>query len=287
MRRHGNAGRNASDAIGAIARWAARLLAAVSVALVTGRALAEPMLPILVYHEIRTGADGPTAISLSRFESQMRYLHERGYVALTTDQVIDFIKEGKAPSGKIVAIHFDDGWKSALAALPILDRFGFNATFWIIAGTGISWPHMDWEEVKMLAGRAGLEVYSHTMTHPWKDGETLVDWIAGRTPGKGMDQARSELIESRRLLEGKLARPVPYLAWPAGRYDETLIALAREAGYRALFTIDDGVNRPGEDPLRIRRTIVHGGCDDEAFAQILADGRNRQCESSIGAQRTN
>ena len=119
MRRHGNAGRNASDAIGAIARWAARLLAAVSVALVTGRALAEPMLPILVYHEIRTGADGPadgpTAISLSRFESQMRYLHERGYVALTTDQVIDFIKEGKAPSGKIVAIHFDDGWKSALA----------------------------------------------------------------------------------------------------------------------------------------------------------------------------
>ena len=34
----------------------------------------------------------------------MRYLHERGYVALTTDQVIDFIKEGKAPYGKIVAI---------------------------------------------------------------------------------------------------------------------------------------------------------------------------------------
>jgi peptidoglycan/xylan/chitin deacetylase (PgdA/CDA1 family) len=271
----------------AIARWFRPLSVASIIAFAASQAWAQPVLPILVYHQIRVGTDGPidgpTAISLARFESQMRYLHKQGYVTLTTDQVIDFIKDGEAPSGKIVAIHFDDGWKSALAALPILDRFGFSAAFWIIAGAGIGWPHMDWDEVQMLAKRPGIEVYSHTMTHPWKDGETLVDWIAGRTRGKGIDQARSELIESRRLLEEKLARPVPYLAWPRGSYDEILIALAREAGYRALFTVDDGTNRPGEDPLRIRRTIIHGGCDDQTFVHVLADGRYRECDSGVGS----
>jgi peptidoglycan/xylan/chitin deacetylase (PgdA/CDA1 family) len=284
--RPGNVARTARYAL-AIATWATRLSAAAIIACTAGEALAQSVLPILVYHQIRVSADGPsdgpTVISLARFESQMRYLQNHGYVTLTTDQVIDFITEGKAPSERIVAIHFDDGWKSALAALPILDRFIFNAAFWIISGTGIGWPHVDWGEVQMLARRPGVEIYSHTMTHPWKDGETLVDWIAGRTPDRGIDEARSELIESRRVLEERLARPVPYLAWPRGIYDDTLIRLAREAGYRALFTIDDGVNRHGGDPLRIRRTIIHGGCDDEVFAQILFDGRYRECNSRMNS----
>jgi peptidoglycan/xylan/chitin deacetylase (PgdA/CDA1 family) len=244
-----------------------------------------PGLPIIVYHQIRNTSDGPAdsleAISLDRFNSEMRYLHEHGYVALSADEVVDYINGGDPLGKKIVAIQFDDGWKSSQLALPVLERYGFTATFWIIAGKGIGWPHMDWDGIEAIARNPRYTIYSHTMTHPWKPGDTMLDWVDRPRTGKGRDEVRWELTESRRVLVEKLGRPVPYLAWPGGHYNDVLIELAKEAGYIALFTIDEGINRPGEDPFRIRRTMVHGGCDTEAFAQILRDGLYRNCTGMV------
>lgn len=81
-----------------------------------------------------------------------------------------------------MAIQFDDGWKSAQLALPILDRYRFKATFWIIAGKGIGWPYMDWDEVQAIAANPRYDVQSHTMTHPWKDNDTLAPRRRGKSP---------------------------------------------------------------------------------------------------------
>ena len=115
------------------------------------------------------------------------------------------------------------------------------------------------------------------MTHPWKTGDTMLDWMNGRTPGKGAEQVRWEVAESRRVLEERLERPIPYLAWPGGHYDDAMIRIATESGYVALFTIDPGVNRPGTDPLILHRTMVHGGCDSRVFVRIISDGIYRDC----------
>ena len=268
----------------------ARLLAAFALIVFSATVAAEKRdargLTILVYHQIRTNdsgpADSPTAISLERFERQMKYLHEQGYTTLKSDEVIDFIAGRASFTGKkLVAIHMDDGWKSGMLALPALDRYGFKASFWIISGTGIGDPHMDWEDVEKVARNPRYEVLSHTLTHPWKEGETLVDWVNGRTPGKGQADAQWEFAESRRVLVQKLGRPVEYLAWPGGFYNEVLIKLATQAGYRALFTIDHGANRRGGDLLRIRRTLVHGGCSDQLFRQMVADGTYRSCTAKV------
>ncbi len=241
-------------------------------------------LPIIVYHQIRNSADGPPdsleAISLARFESQMRYLHEQGYTTLSSEEVVSFVRGGKPPGAKIVAIHFDDGWKSSQLALPVLDRYAFKATFWIIAGKGIGWPHMDWSEVQVIGRNPRYDIFSHTMTHPWKTGDTMLDWMNGSSPGKGPDHVRWEVSESRRVLAEKLERPVPFLAWPGGRYNEAMIRIATEAGYIALFTVDSGINHPGSDPLALHRTMIHGGCDRRTFVQILSDGIYRSCDVS-------
>ena len=55
--------------------------------------------------------------------------------------------------------------------------------------------------------------------------------------------------------------------------------LAVEAAYRGLFTWEGGVNLPGGDPLRIRRTSINGACDDSVFISVLADGIRRGCLS--------
>ncbi len=242
-------------------------------------------LPIVVYHQIRVSgdepADGPTAISLETFESQMAYLHEQNYRSLNMDEVVRFLSDEWFPE-KVVAIHLDDGWKSALHAVPILNRYGFTASFWVIAGTGIGSPHMDWADVAGLSANPRFEILSHTMTHPWTSNNTLVDWVNGLTPGKGLEQARWELTESRHVLEAKLGKPVRYLAWPCGLYNDCLIQLAQQAGYSALLTMDVGVNHPGHDPLRVHRTMVNGACDQRTFRELLRDGRYRDCENAQG-----
>ena len=56
-------------------------------------------LPIIVYHQIRNTADGPPdsmeAVALDRFEAQMRYLHENGYVTLSANEVFDYLRTGE------------------------------------------------------------------------------------------------------------------------------------------------------------------------------------------------
>jgi peptidoglycan/xylan/chitin deacetylase (PgdA/CDA1 family) len=267
--------------------WTAPVCAA-AIALALGTlTLAEPRspeartLPILVYHQILPTAsllpNGYDGIPRERFESQMRYLKDRGYTTLSMDEVVRFL-EGEAFPERSVAIHFDDGWKSHVEAAAILERHGFRGTFWVIPGTGIGEPHLDWPDVEAIAANPRFEIFSHTMTHPWKPRDTMLDWINGRTPGRDIERARWEIAESKRVLESRLGRPAPYLAWPSGHYDDTLVRVAREAGYRALLTIDEGLNSPGGDLLRIRRTMIHGGCDDATFRALVADGRTRDCD---------
>ena len=133
---------------------------------------------------------------------------------------------------------------------------------------------MDWGEIEAIARNPRYDIYSHSMTHPWKFGDTMLDWMNRPTVHKGPDQVRWELAESRKILAEKLR-----LEWPAGHYNEEMVRLAQESGYIALFTIDGGINHRGDAPLRIRRTMIHGGCDDEVFKEILRDGVYRNCET--------
>ena len=88
------------------------------------------------------------------------------------------------------------------------------------------------------------------------------------------------LKESRRILEQHLGRPVRYLAWPCGWYNDTLVRMAVDTGYEVLLTVKQGVNRPGQDLRYVRRTCVNGACDLAVFAKQLRDGRYRVAGSS-------
>lgn len=239
-------------------------------------------LPVLVYHQIRVGSDAPpdgmTVISDARFAEEMQYLHDQGYTTLGMDDVMKFLQGGKIPA-KSVALQFDDGWASQANAFPVLDRYNFKATFWAIAGSvGSGALFMDWPQLQELDKNPNYKVYSHTMTHPQEDGQTLVDWVDGKTEGKSATDALFELTESKRILEEKLGHPVPYIAWPAGIFNDTLLAMAKQAGYTAAVTTVDRLNHPGEDDaFHIHRVMVNGACDEKTFEQIVADGKYQEC----------
>jgi peptidoglycan/xylan/chitin deacetylase (PgdA/CDA1 family) len=69
-------------------------------------------------------------------------------------------------NNKVIMINFDDGYKSQfLYAKPILDKYGFKATFFIVCGKMETQPKwMSWQDITALKND-GMDIESHTMTH--------------------------------------------------------------------------------------------------------------------------
>jgi peptidoglycan/xylan/chitin deacetylase (PgdA/CDA1 family) len=65
-------------------------------------------------------------------------------------------------------IGFDDGWKSQITYVkPILDKYGFKASFFIVCNYANSGniDRMNWQDIAMLQ-KDGMDIESHSMTHP-------------------------------------------------------------------------------------------------------------------------
>src|SRR5215469_6034995 len=69
-------------------------------------------------------------------------------------------------ANKVVMINFDDGRKNQLIyAKPILDKYGFKASFFIICGrVGTEPSSMNWQDIAELK-KDGMDIESHSMTH--------------------------------------------------------------------------------------------------------------------------
>jgi len=68
-------------------------------------------------------------------------------------------------NNKVVMINFDDSYKTQIVyAKPILDQYGFKATFFEVCGwVGKNSERQSWQDVAALR-QDGMEIESHTMT---------------------------------------------------------------------------------------------------------------------------
>lgn len=241
-------------------------------------------IPVLIYHEIVMDdrPPGETVISLEKFREQMHYLHTHGYKPVTMKDLLQYMRTGKRLPQRSIVLNFDDGWKNVLNAVPVLDLYSFPASFWIIAGPkGIgNGEYLEWSDIRELARNPRFEIGSHTYSHPWDPKDNLVTWVDRKNPGKGSKNAFFELKESKKILERNLGIPVEYLAWPCGWYNDTLVRLAKQAGYKAILTTEDGVNVPGGDPFKIKRIFIDGQCDLDSFIEQLENPRYIVCQKN-------
>jgi len=113
-----------------------------------------------------------------------------------------------------------------------------------------------WEQLREMES-AGVEIGSHTVTHP----------VLTRVSA---DRLRRELEQSRGRLEEMLARPVTLFCYPNGAYDRTVRDAVARAGYGLAVTSDDGLNDASIDPLAIRR--IHNEEQDLTHFQQSTSG---------------
>ena len=201
-------------------------------------------IPVLNYHQVNLDQHTPLTLSPYEFETQLSYLRQEGYHTITPRQLADYVEYGQSLPDKPIVITFDDGYMDNYQeAYPLLEKYGFKATFFVIANfVGTSDRYMNWEQLKEL-NKQGYDIESHTLTHK-------------RLPFQNDDKAKMELVSSKKIIEKKLDKKVEFLAYPGGEFDQRIEDLSRNAGYRAAFTVNFGRDYKGNDLFQLHRIPI-------------------------------
>jgi peptidoglycan/xylan/chitin deacetylase (PgdA/CDA1 family) len=205
-------------------------------------------VPILMYHVIAAApADTPYPelwVPAATFRSQMRALAAAGYHGVTLQQAWNYWKRGRYLPRQPVVVSFDDGYLSQYTgALPVLRALRWPGVLNLKVGN-IGNDGLPRGKVGKLVA-AGWEIDAHTITHP---NLTTV----------GPAQLRREIAGSRAELRRMFHVPVNFFCYPAGRYDASVVAAVRAAGYLAATTVNPGYASPRR-PFELARVRVDPG----------------------------
>jgi len=205
------------------------------------------------------------SVGQDAFEGQMRELAGTGYCFLSSAQLVDALSgHGELPPQAVV-VTFDDGWRSIYDhAWPVMRELGIPATIFLTAD-----PNADVftkkavvdapltpEMVREMAV-AGIDFQGHGVTH-------------GDLSRMTETEVRQELSDSRKVIESLTGRPVDTYSLPGTtRHTRHLVHISRALGYRAIYTPFIGAVSPGASPMMIRRIMVEGSFDMDAFRANL------------------
>lgn len=216
---------------------------------------------ILCYHSVDDAEMGVNDVGAKQFRRHIELALERGYRFVKASEIA---VSGGTP--KELAITFDDGRKSVMEqAARILTEYQIPWTFFIVttwtdlAQEGSAPQFACWTDIERLM-RAGVEIGSHTRTHP--------DF--GKIPTA---QMFDELSGSRYEMNKRLGVAPVSFAIPLGQsmnWSPYAGAIAREAGYDLIYAQAEDT-RPLDtiprtfvtrfDNLRIFSALLSGAYD--------------------------
>jgi peptidoglycan/xylan/chitin deacetylase (PgdA/CDA1 family) len=223
-------------------------------------------VPILEYHVLGAPPEGAPYPELyvgrTDFEKQMDWLEERGYEAVTLEQVQEaWYHSGKLPP-KPVVISFDDGYRPQYTfALPTLRKHGWAGLLNLKAEGSELYE----SNVKAMLA-AGWELAAHTIHH--LDLTEL-----------GPEELEEEVAESREILQEEFKAPVDNFCYPAGRFDETVIEAVEAAGYTGATTEISGFAEK-DKPYELARLEILRESHVAGLAAALKTGESESSEGS-------
>lgn len=215
-------------------------------------------IPILMYHNI---APAPRDLAVYRslyvspgaFGRQMWLLHRLGYTGLSVTAAEPYLRGEK--SGRVAVITLDDGYADNLqSAMPVLQKWGFSATCYVVSGQigrynswddqrlGIRKQLMTTEQLRAWRD-GGMEIGAHTRTHP-------------RLTQCTEPQLHGEIRGCKDELEDRIGSEVTQFCYPYGDENERVVEVTREAGFRTATTTHRGRAVAGDDLWRLPRMQI-------------------------------
>jgi peptidoglycan/xylan/chitin deacetylase (PgdA/CDA1 family) len=195
-------------------------------------------------------------VTPENFRAQLDYLGAHGYHVIPLADLVDYLDGGHRPlPPKAVVITVDDGWLCAYTNIyPELQRRHLPWTLFLYpAIVGVGEHAVSWAEVLEMA-RAGVDVESHTWTHPFLTKLPSLD---------------HELADSKTAIELMTGRRVRFLSYPYGDFNDNVVSAAQCDGYRAGVTTHRAPVEESSPPMTLGRYLVHNDTTIEQFRTFL------------------
>jgi peptidoglycan/xylan/chitin deacetylase (PgdA/CDA1 family) len=229
---------------------------------------------VAMYHSVSNCPDDPYNITVTpgRLQRQFAWMAGRGLRGVSMRELLDARARGQERG--LVGLTFDDGYTDFVTtALPVLHRWGFTATVFVLSGllggendweaTGPRKQLLDVEGIRVAAD-AGMEIASHGLTHvdlTRADDEVL----------------HTEVAESRHRLAGITGDDIEGFCYPYGHLDERATDAVQRAGYRYACAITPGPAGSGDFAL----PRIHIGEADTALRLELKRRLARVCGRTL------
>lgn len=225
-------------------------------------------VPIVMYHAVGSDHTNKWWVSRDVFARHLRALRAEGFRSVTPADVAAHVLDGAPLPAKPVVITLDDGYENAVsAAEPILREHGFIATVYLITGliadrdsermSHEGAPCLTWPEVRAAMSRGTLSFGCHSDTH--SDLRRVSD------PG-------ARICAARDMMAAKTGVAPDSFCYPHGRYNETVVAAVRAAGFTTALTCREGLAGPRDRSALLELPRVHAVGGEHGFFLRRADG---------------
>lgn len=221
-------------------------------------------VPILCYHRF-----GPRPSKLNvtpaAFDAQMEYLARNGYTVITLKRLARFLEGKEGLPAKSVVITIDDGYRSTFEiAFPILRKHGFPATVFLYSDFVGASDAMTWPQMKEMMASGLVEIQPHSKSHA-----NLTLRLPGETDARYRERIRREVEAPLAAIKDRLAEPTFTFAYPYGDVNEWVAELLASQRVALGVTVTPGGNPFYAYPFMLRRTMVFGNEDMDAFRAKL------------------
>ena len=221
-------------------------------------------VPILMYHYISAPpADADIyrldlSVTPANFEAQLAWLQSQGYQSITLSQLVHHLARGQSLPDKPIVLTFDDGYRDHYTnAFPLLKRYGYLATFFIVTQPiDMANPEfLSWDMVKEMHA-AGMDMEPHGYRHY-------------DLRGKDTDFLVYEIVGAKEAIEARTGETARFFCYPAGSYDEQTIAVLRSAHFWAAVTTAQGATHSSDKLFELARIRVRGRHSVEDLETLL------------------
>ncbi len=209
-------------------------------------------VPILMYHSV---GDTPVGVELlsvktTDFETQIKYLSDNGYTALSFDEL-----KTAGNYKKPIIITFDDGYADNYEnAYPILKKYNFKATIFIVSSYINSPGFLSESQIPEMMDLISFQ--SHTVSH-----KPLVEF--------NESDLELELSASKDKISGITHKPVFVISYPNGSYDKQVADTASKY-YDYALTTKFGYYFSNSPKYKIERIAVSRSESLEDFVSMLS-----------------
>lgn len=209
-------------------------------------------LPVIMYHSVVPESDGFYQVEEATFVSDLKYLADNGYTAVSCRDILAF-KDGADLPEKPILITFDDGYyNNYLYAYPHLEAYGVKATINVVGKysgaesavyKGGRFGIMNFDVLREMTASGLIEIGNHSYGMHEKRPRFGIDMLSGEDEETYKRILYEDIRRMQELAERELSvRPVVYAA-PFGTHNPYLTEALAANGISVNLCCTEGMNR--------------------------------------------